>query len=1460
MFKRDRASASPGGPDDTQDSLSDSDLHKLLTSTGAPELEPIEPIEPVHPSLFIPLSLTQRSEVIEESTEAEQIEVLRPTRNPTSFEGTQISWDVSTQSKLAGGTQSKRSSDSFSQDLAIDDLFCEPAPTTDPETDLIAKFAIDPNTIVNVSLSNPTELAEPIVSLYKKQKRTESDAEVLLKTPVRPRFSPAINLRSPGAIRKSLQAASNAIPALGQRKLGVQSFQHSKVQKRELIRHATSPAIFDTTTKVKRLLNLADRIVPPSSCSETATEKSEGMSEEKSETDPDTLEDIFQDSFPVEIPSIAAMPPSPTQKESLVSHTTGVVQPVNTDHLFPQTDSKPPPSTFGSDLEDDVLESFVLDELQSTKLYRQPVTQINSVIMDDFNIEDFFDSDSSFDDDDLVTQFDTFYEDSRSLKLDSVNPDSFRSSIFNSQSTTGSATESSLISSIRNRKVHRLRVTNVAETLSSQDDCTLEEVCLTAVMKDQEYTIILRDNWLQSVPQPGDVVNLIGDLEPTVVIDNEQNMLVLHPDSLMTCTNVSDSFYCMRKTILQSRLRGPGDTNIHMVYGSMIHELFQFCLITNNFALDLMKRKIGMLVISFLEQLYLCDVTPEDATKYLLTKVPKIREWGAMFVANTPNPHALVDDHRTRSRILMSFRKIIETEDELWSPALGVKGISDATVEAHLKDSGQEGNFLCPLEIKSSTTNIRSIGHHAQTTLYALLLADRYNIEINSGILVYTETGKTIRLPWIENEIRDLMIQRNRLAVAMKNKAELPPMTTDEHLCETCDHAASCTVFKYAETMEQPTIEPYMEYLLPNRLAFFKENVDALAKEEALMTNHLTELWTMTSSEREQVGRCFGKLQILKVSQDPHYRYSNRYIHTFRRNPVFGDFDMNNDFIKGDYIIVSDEHGHTCLATGSFIKVSPKIITVSLNRPLTEILQKMPGFNEHNNQAYKSLINPNSKRSSAPSTKFRIDRNEFAQTMNIARNNLVTLMFNKHAELVVDLRAPKFCSVEPFHNPQLNNDQLASIQKCIAAEDYALMLGTAGTGKTLTLAVLIEHLVAQGKTILVAANSNSSVDNLLLKLKNCERSILRLGYKYCIHPDVHKFTPGWMKSREQLQSVYMMRPIVAVTCSGLSHWLFCRRRFDYCIIDDAADISLASSIGPIQFADKFILAGDSIHFDESLLERLSKSHPAAVTTLGHQYRMCEDIAKFLDRLLSDDKLNHDLANPTASAAAQSSPDGWLEQSMQIKYVYFFEISGMKFSNCYSSEVLFLETDSLEGRQGMVQAKVAVCFKKNLVQSGLLEKDIGLFCTNRAQLKELRMLLPKGGEGAMLTIDRWQGSEMTCAIICLADINTTELEQYWRKLITGFSRAKQKLLIIGSRTQLQSCQLQERFLAIVDQEKWTLPLPKNIFTSHIFDINSIESTPDQGRRLATVHVKGPSKKALSRIGPITRDVIAGHKQG
>lgn len=40
--------------------------------------------------------------------------------------------------------------------------------------------------------------------------------------------------------------------------------------------------------------------------------------------------------------------------------------------------------------------------------------------------------------------------------------------------------------------------------------------------------------------------------------------------------------------------------------------------------------------------------------------------------------------------------------------------------------------------------------------------------------------------------------------------------------------------------------------------------------------------------------------------------------------------------------------------------------------------------------------------------------------------------------------------------------------------------------------------------------------------------------------------------------------------------LFARRYFDYCIVDEASQVTLPTCLGPLRYADRFVLVGD--HF------------------------------------------------------------------------------------------------------------------------------------------------------------------------------------------------------------------------------------------------------------------------------------------
>ena len=66
------------------------------------------------------------------------------------------------------------------------------------------------------------------------------------------------------------------------------------------------------------------------------------------------------------------------------------------------------------------------------------------------------------------------------------------------------------------------------------------------------------------------------------------------------------------------------------------------------------------------------------------------------------------------------------------------------------------------------------------------------------------------------------------------------------------------------------------------------------------------------------------------------------------------------------------------------------------------------------------------------------------------------------------------------------------IYVCIA-QDYAIILGMPGTGKTTTTAHIIKTLVERGKSVLLTAYTHTALDNVLVKVRDSGIDVLRLG-------------------------------------------------------------------------------------------------------------------------------------------------------------------------------------------------------------------------------------------------------------------------------------------------------------------------------------------------------------------------------
>jgi DNA replication ATP-dependent helicase Dna2 len=121
------------------------------------------------------------------------------------------------------------------------------------------------------------------------------------------------------------------------------------------------------------------------------------------------------------------------------------------------------------------------------------------------------------------------------------------------------------------------------------------------------------------------------------------------------------------------------------------------------------------------------------------------------------------------------------------------------------------------------------------------------------------------------------------------------------------------------------------------------------------------------------------------------------------------------------------------------------------------------------------------------------------------RDNLAHLFYAdgdaRRLELVVDLKPPVFAEGPTLppphlarHFEHLNPNQRDAMQKVLAAQDYAMILGMPGTGKTTVIAAIIKVLVGMGKTVLLTSYTHSAVDTILLKLKDkVDFGILRIG-------------------------------------------------------------------------------------------------------------------------------------------------------------------------------------------------------------------------------------------------------------------------------------------------------------------------------------------------------------------------------
>lgn len=657
---------------------------------------------------------------------------------------------------------------------------------------------------------------------------------------------------------------------------------------------------------------------------------------------------------------------------------------------------------------------------------------------------------------------------------------------------------------------------------------------------------------------------------------------------------------------------------------------------------------------------------------------------------------------------------------------------------------------------------------------------------------------------------------------------------------------------------------------------FFKKYNELITQEESSIMHMKKKLFILDSKTNESTsGLCLSNLRLVSVANDNSN--SDEFLHEFRRNSQTGQEHQSmllSQLNVNDYVFISDERGHFGLCQGRITSITKETIKVCSKKQLRnpEIVAKemLSDANQNPVERIRPLItyrlDKNIIEQGLSLTRFNllnlflppVTDNHFVIDQKTGRERSMKKSEGgdqRMRSFLVDDVAPNFIPDEspssiPYNQRELqsfNNDQRKAIEKVMRAKDYALILGMPGSGKTTVIAQIIKVLVSKGQKVLLTSYTHSAVDNILLKLKGSPINIIRLGTTRKIHPEIQKYQPSYQdaESYEEIMKQISDTQVVATTCLGLNDIFFTLKQedFDYAILDEASQISMPIALGPLRYASKFVMVGDHYQLpplvkneearlgglQESLFKMLCEAHPEAVIELTYQYRMCDDVAALSNFLIYNNKLkcgNEQVAKKKINlpkigllkdfhCPQRLYERDWLCEILEPHRKVVF----LNYDSCEEEQLFEINEQRTVTNPGEVDI-VEQCIN-GLMYAGMDCRDIGVMTLYRAQLQlfNKRFVSDHHQDLEVLTADQFQGRDKECIIISLVrnnlEHNAGSLLRELRRVNVAMTRAKSKLIIIGSRATVSSVPQMARLINFLDSKGWIYDLPRHFRDLHKF---------------------------------------------
>ncbi len=433
----------------------------------------------------------------------------------------------------------------------------------------------------------------------------------------------------------------------------------------------------------------------------------------------------------------------------------------------------------------------------------------------------------------------------------------------------------------------------------------------------------------------------------------------------------------------------------------------------------------------------------------------------------------------------------------------------------------------------------------------------------------------------------------------------------------------------------------------------------------------------------------------------------------------------------------------------------------------------------------------------------------------------------------INLPAPRETALK-FVNKELNTSQrkATKLALSIAEEDgFLLIHGPPGTGKTTTITEIVIQLVRAGARVLVTSHTNVAVDNVLERIiesKKLDKKTVRLGSAERIRSrkvrNVH--FSKIQRKRDGLQIDDF--PVVGCTLSQIPFLVHAGKlswsnpSFDYVIVDESSMNTIPLVLMGLMTATRFILVGDHLQLPPivelleeqkddsvtremniSLFERLISVYPQRTVFLDIQYRSNKTIADWPNEAFYEGRIQ------TAEAISDyrlPMPSGKINihrKAIDDKPLIWIDTRGV-------SDCQWFTFDQSSRRSGINTKEGAIVrsLYDYFREAGIEASNIGILSLLRLQADVLNSIIPAKDiafssvidlEQTVNTVDSFQGMEKDAIILNLVGRGKARVFHDERRLNVAVTRAKGKLVIVGSTETAEFSKYYANLLKYIERE-------------------------------------------------------------